>query len=225
MKLTKATLLITTLVSAPLVYANNNVDFSHSKQHYSGFDIGYGSNDFHIGLQYAQPLNNDWSMQSSYVGDNDFNDHELGLDFQRTDGLGMSFQYQYDTDYQSEGLRANDYRFSLYRSNSITEKFNLTPQVTVGNLQHQQMSSSVYYTSASLDMAYKISPVIWVGVTPEYTYSLGKVKEKNGNQSTLRDWDYTAELGYQLNQSSAFVYSYHYDNGDNLSLFSFKHTF
>ncbi|KOO13818.1 hypothetical protein AKJ18_16195 [Vibrio xuii] len=225
MKLTKTALLITSLISAPFVYANSNIDFSDSKQHYTGFDIGYGSNDFNIGLQYAKLLNNDWSMLSTYSGDNNFSAHEFGLDFQRTDGLGGAFIYHYDTDYQSQDLSANDYQFTLYRSSNITNKLSLTPEVAIGNLKHQDMSSSVYYTSASLDITYKLSPALWVGVTPEYTYSLGKVKEKSNEQSTLRDWDYTAELGYQINKSSAFVYSYHYDDGDNLSLFSLKHTF
>ena len=225
MKLTQTALLITSLISAPFVYANSNIDFSDSKQHYTGFDIGYGSNDFNIGLQYAKSLNNDWSMLGTYSGDNNFSAHELGVDFQRTDGLGGAFIYHYDTDYQSQDLRANDYQFTLYRSSNITDKLSLTPEVAIGNLKHQDMSSSVYYTSASLDMTYKLTPALWVGVTPEYTYSPGKVKEKSGAQSTLRDWDYTAELGYQINQSSAFVYSYHYDDGDNRSLFAFKHTF
>ncbi|PHX07278.1 hypothetical protein [Vibrio splendidus] len=225
MKLTKTSLLIASLISSPLVLANNNVDFSDSKQHYSGFDIGYGSNDFDIGLQYAKSLNNDWSLLSSYSSDDNFDNHELGFDFQRSDGLGLVFEYEHDTNFQSDNLRANDYSFSLYKANTVNEQFSVVPQVTLGNLKHQQMSSSVYYTSASLDMTYNLNPSMWVGFTPEYTYSLGKVKEKNDNQSTLRDWDYTAELGYQLNSTSAFVYSYQYDDGNNLSLFSFKHSF
>ncbi|WP_261905479.1 hypothetical protein [Vibrio fortis] len=225
MKLTKTSLLIASLISSPLVLANTNIDFSDSKQHYSGFNIGYGSNDFDIGLQYAKSLNNDWSLLSSYSSDDNFDNHELGFDFQRTDGLGGAFNYHHDTDYQSRDLRANDYQFTLYRSSNITDKLNVTPELALGNLKHQDMSSSVYYTSASLDMTYNLNPSMWVGFTPEYTYSLGKVKENNGNQSTLRDWDYTAELGYQFNGTSAFVYSYQYDDGNNLSLFSFKHSF
>jgi len=225
MKLTKTSLLIASLISSPLVLANTNVDFSDSKQHYSGFNIGYGSNDFDIGLQYAKSLNSDWSLLSSYSSNDNFDNHELGFDFQRTDGLGGAFNYHHDTDHQSRDLRANDYQFTLYRSSNITDKLNLTPELALGNLKHQDMSSSVYYTSASLDVTYNLNPSMWVGFTPEYTYSLGKLKEKNGNQSTLRDWDYTAELGYQFNSTSAFVYSYQYEDGNNLSLFSFKHSF
>lgn len=225
MKLSKAALLIASLVSTPIAFAKSNIDFSDYKAHYTGFDIGYGSDDFNIGLQYAKSLSNDWSILGTYIGDNNFNAHEFGLDFQRRDGLGAAFTYEYDTDYQSRDLRSNDYQFSLYRSSNLTDSFSLTPEIAIGNLKHQDMTSSVYYTSASLDMTYKLTPALWVGVTPEYTYSLGKIREENGNQSKLRDWDYTAELGYQFNNTSAFAYSYQYDDGNNLSLFSFKHSF
>ncbi|CAM4161793.1 hypothetical protein [Vibrio neonatus] len=225
MKLTKTSLLIASLISSPLVIADSNVNFSESKQHYSGFNIGYGSNDFDMGIQYAKSLNNDWNLLSSYSSDDNFNHHEFAFDFQRNNGLGLVFEYVHDTNYQSDNLRANDYSFSLYKANMANESFSVIPQVTLGNLKHQQMSSSVYYTSASLDMTYSLNDSLWMGFTPEYTYSLGKVKEKNGNQSKLRDWDYKAELGYQLNSTNAFVYSYQYDDGNNLSLFSFKHSF
>ena len=83
MKLTKTSILIASLISSPLVLANTNVDFSDSKQHYSGFNIGYGSNDFDIGLQYAKSLNNDWSLLSSYSSDDNFDNHELGSPFRK----------------------------------------------------------------------------------------------------------------------------------------------
>lgn len=225
MNLTKTSLLITSLISSPFAFANSGIDFSNSKQHYSGFEVGYGSNDFAIGLQYAKQLNTDWSMLSAYNNDSNFDNHQLKLDFQRSDGLGLAFKYNHDQDYRSEGLRANDYEFGMYNNKALTKKFTVTPQISLGTIEHQKMSSSVYYTTASLDMSYKLRPDVWVGVTPEYTYSLGKVNEKNGHQSTLRDWDYAAELGYQFNKSSALVYSYHYDKCDNLSLFSFKHKY
>lgn len=225
MKITKTAFLITSLAIAPLANASNNIDLSDSKEHYTGFNIGYGSNEFNVGLQHANSLNNNWSMLITYTGDNNFSTHEFGVDFQRNDGLGGAFNYHYDTDYQSRDLRANDYQFTLYHSSNVTDKLSLTPEIALGNLKHQDMSSSVYYTSVSLDMTYNLNPSMWVGITPEYTYSLGKVKEKSGNQSTLRDWDYSAEIGYQFNSTSAFVYSYQYDDGNNLSLFSFKHSF
>ncbi|MFA0030609.1 hypothetical protein AB4348_18710, partial [Vibrio breoganii] len=78
---------------------------------------------------------------------------------------------------------------------------------------------------AECRITYEINNNIWLGVTPEYTYSLGKVKEKNGNQSKIREWDYTASVGYQISGVGAFIYSYQYDDGDNLSLFSYKHAF
>ncbi|MGR5209538.1 hypothetical protein ACPV4A_03245 [Vibrio rotiferianus] len=225
MTLNKSTLLLISLISAPIAFAKNNIDFSDSTQHYSGFNLGYGSNDFDVGVQFAKPINTDWSGMGSYNGSNDFDTHLLGIDLKHKSQLGFSFEYLYDTAYGSDELRANDYAFSVYKVNKINKNLTFTPQVSAGNFKYQNMSSSVYYTTAEIDMAYKVNSNIWLGVTPEYTYSLGHINEKNGDRSKWRNWDYSAEIGYQLDNSSAFIYSFHYDDGDNLSLFSFKHTF
>ncbi|BCN26044.1 hypothetical protein [Vibrio alfacsensis] len=225
MRLNKSTILLVSLITTPVVFANSNIDFSDSSQHYTGFNLGYGSNDFDVGVQYAKPINADWSFMGSYGGSNNFDTHELGIDLKHNNQLGFSFEYLYDTAYDSTDLRANDFAFSAYKVKEMNKHVTFTPKLSVGNFKHQQMSSSVYYTTAELDMTYKVNNNIWLGVTPEYTYSFSHINEKNGDRSKWRDWDYSAEVGYQIDNSSAFVYSYHYDDGDNLSLFSFKHTF
>lgn len=225
MKLKTTSFIIATLISSPFVTANSNINLPDSKQHYSGFSIGYGSNDFNISLQNSKQLNSNWSVLGVYEGDNNFNAHELLLDFQRRDSFGISYQYDYDSKYQDKDIRSNEYQLKFYRSNSLTNTLKLTPEISVGNLKHQGMSNSVYFTRAALDVTYKLTPAIWVGFAPEYTYSLGNIKETNGNQSNLRDWNYIVELGYEINKMSAFVYNYHYDDGDNLSLVSYKYRF
>ncbi|MFO6425407.1 hypothetical protein [Motilimonas sp. KMU-193] len=225
MKINKPTALIVSLLSTSFAFANTSADFSNSKLHYSGFEIGYGSNDFDVGVKYSNAFNRDWSLLAAYNSDDNFDAHKFKLDFQNRDGMGVALNYHHYQDYRSEGFSANVFEFDLYNRSEMYKNLSLIPQVSVGSLKHKGMKDYVYYTAASVDMSYKITPEVWVGVTPEYTYSLGKVKEKNGLKYKLRDWDYTANIGYQINQSSALVYSYQYGEGDHLSLFSFKHTF
>ncbi|MEZ9925986.1 hypothetical protein [Vibrio breoganii] len=225
MKFNKTTLLLASFIVSPAVIASSNVDFSNTNEHYTGFSLEYGSDDFGLGVQYSTPINKELSFLSAYSTSKNFDAHDFKIGLETSNGLGVTFEYEYDADFRSDGLRSNDYELSLYKTSPINSHLTLTPELSVGNFEQQQMSSSVYYTTASLDITYEINNNIWLGVTPEYTYSLGKVKEKNGNQSKIREWDYTASVGYQISGVGAFIYSYQYDDGDNLSLFSYKHAF
>lgn len=87
------------------------------------------------------------------------------------------------------------------------------------------MSGSLYYARAHLDMVVDSQRNIWFGLKPEYNHSFGTLREKNGPNKKLRDWDVHAHLGFRLNSNSALAYRYQYDDGNNLSLFAYEGAF
>lgn len=214
------TLLATTFATGAL--ANNNINFSNPYELYSGFSVGYGTNDFDLSAQFTSKVNPDWNLLGTYHSDSNFDNHDLRLGVINNQGLGYYVAYDYEAKYSNKNVRANSLEIGAHWSTPINRNLKFTPEVSLGMFEHNKMTNTAYYTQLALNMGYDTGKNIWLSVTPEYTYSFNDLKEDNGSRSSFRNWDLIADVGYKINNNQSLVYTYQYDDGDHLSLVSYR---
>ncbi|NVC63126.1 hypothetical protein FC652_08265 [Vibrio sp. 05-20-BW147] len=218
-------LLLTGLMISPMAMGSTTSVFVNPHQHYTGMQVGYGDGEFDLALQYARPLQHDWSLLSGYVTNHHFDRHHFSFEAQRGDGLGVLVAYLNDSDFDGRDIRAKELSIGSYYEMPISPILSFYPGGDLNKFRYREMSGSLYYARAHLDMVVDSQRNIWFGLKPEYNHSFGTLREKNGPNKKLRDWDVHAHLGFRLNSNSALVYRYQYDDGNNLSLFAYEGAF
>ncbi|MEZ9514184.1 hypothetical protein AB4359_11775 [Vibrio splendidus] len=206
--------------------ANQNIDFSNPVSTYSYANLGYDSDGFTVGIAASQDLNNGSTMLE-YIGSNDFYQHNFIATLANGDSdAALQLDYLWDTDYKDTSKSSHTVFINAIKTTSIDSNFSLSPKIGLGLNNNDLSTNSSYLANAALTMTYAFTSVVWLDVTPEYTYSFNDQKQKVGGKKSYRDLSIETNLGFKLAPNQFVEATYRYDeNNDHHTGISYNMSF
>ncbi|CAK1701960.1 Porin [Vibrio crassostreae] len=195
--------------------ANQDIDFSNPVSTYSYANLGYDSDGFTAGIAASQDFSNGSAMLE-YIGANDFYQHNFIATLANSNrDAALQLDYLWDTDYRDTSKNSRTVFINALNTTSINSNFSLSPKVGLGLNNNDLSKNTSYLASAALTMTYAFNRVVWLDITPEYTYSFNDQKQKVGGKDSYRDSSIETNLGFKVTPNQFVETTYRYDENND----------